>query len=49
MLATALHVNLHVSWGNRYPHEWELVDMIENTGCEPLATKSHPEVADRHC
>jgi hypothetical protein len=33
-LATALHVNLHVSWGNWYPHEWEL-DLIENTGCEP--------------
>ena len=32
-LATALHVNLHVSWDNRYPQEWEL-DFIENTGAE---------------
>ena len=48
MLATALHVNLHVSWGNRYPHEWEL-DMIENTGLRAWQRKSHPEVADRHC
>ena len=34
MLATALHVNLHVSWGHQFPHEWEL-DLIENTGREP--------------
>jgi len=32
-LATALQVNLHVSWDKRYPHEWEL-DFIENTGSE---------------